>query len=207
LESTLAPDEKERARRFVHRQDREDFMAARGILRELLGRYTGREAAEVEFEYGARGKPSLREGRTVQFNISHSHGMALLAFSAERSLGVDVELIREDFGGEEIAARYFSGREIQELRALPASLRAEGFFQCWTRKEAYIKARGEGMQIPLDSFSVSLTPGQPERLESADSEHWSLRALRPDARYVGAVVGEGSGWELRCGEWKAGESR
>ncbi len=205
LEATLAPDEKARASRYLFERDRNGFITARGVLRELLGRYLKCSPAQVKFDYGPRGKPYLLPGFVeppVQFSVSHSHGLALLAFAVGLDLGVDVELVRPDFASDDIAERYFSPQEVSELRALPPPLRAEGFFLCWTRKEAYVKARGEGLQIPLNSFCVSLTPGQPERLQSADSSRWSLVSLRPDPEYVGALVGEGRGWRLRCWDWR-----
>jgi 4'-phosphopantetheinyl transferase len=204
LQTTLSPGELARANRFHFERDRNCFIATRGILRDLLGKYLGRSPAEFEFDYSARGKPSLRRtplGRSIQFNVSHSHGLALQAFAVERDLGIDVELIRRDMAHEEIAKRYFSPQEVAELEALPPSLRAEGFCLCWTRKEAYIKARGEGLHIPLDSFRVSLTPGQPASLQSDDSSNWSLRALIPGPQHAGAVVGEGCEWRLRCWDW------
>jgi 4'-phosphopantetheinyl transferase len=205
LEATLASEEKARADRFVFPRDRNAFIATRGILRDLLGRYVHRAAAELEFDYGAQGKPALRtesSQESVQFNVSHSYGVALLAFALARQVGVDVELVRPDFAGEKIAERFFSPQEVTELRSLPPTLQDEGFFLCWTRKEAYIKARGEGLQVPLQSFHVSLTPGKPALLQAADSSRWSLRSLRPDPRYVGALVGEGTGWQLRGWEWR-----
>jgi 4'-phosphopantetheinyl transferase len=205
FEATLASDERDRARRFHFDRDRNSFVATRGMLRELLGRYVARAPREIEFEYGVRGKPSLRANRLegpIQFNVSHSRDMALFAFAVGRKVGVDVEFLRPDFGGDEIAKRFFSPQEVEELRILPARLRLEGFFLCWTRKEAYVKARGEGLQTPLNSFYVSLTPGQPEQLNSADSQRWSLRSLRPDPRYVGAIVGEGGDWRLKYWDWK-----
>ena len=205
FEATLATDETARANRFVFPRDRNAFIATRGILRKLLGRYVSHSPARLEFDYSPRGKPFLRANqieRSIEFNVSHSHGLALLAFAAKRRLGVDVELVRPDFASDEIAQRYFSPQELTELRALPASLQAEGFFLCWTRKEAYVKARGEGLHIPLESFQVSLTPGQPELLQAADSEPWTLHSLQPDPRFVGALVGEGRGWRLRYWDWK-----
>jgi 4'-phosphopantetheinyl transferase len=205
FDETLAPDEKDRAQRFVFQPDRSSYIAARGILRELLGRYLKRAPSEIEFDYGPQGKPALGSGSyegPVQFNLSHSHGMALFAFSVGRQVGVDVELVRPDFAGEKIAERFFSSQEVMELRSLPAAVQDEGFFLCWTRKEAYIKARGEGLQIPLKSFHVSLTPGEPARLQADDSSRWSLRSLRLEGRYVGAVVGEGQDWKLRRWEWR-----
>jgi 4'-phosphopantetheinyl transferase len=205
FEAELTSDEKSRAARFRFARDRNHFIAARGILRELLGAYIHRSPVELEFEYGPRGKPSLRTtgpSSRVRFNLSHSHGLAVYAFALGREVGIDLELIQPDFAGDDIAGRYFSTRELNELRALPPELRPEGFFLCWTRKEAYVKARGEGLQIPLDSFSVSLAPGQRELLESADSSRWSLCSFEPAPRYVAAVVGEGKGWILRHWERK-----
>jgi 4'-phosphopantetheinyl transferase len=224
FEATLASDERVRAQRFVFQPDRNGFIATRGILRELLARYLNLSPADLAFDYGPQGKPTLRTGssagsskKKVEFNVSHSHGMALLAFSLARQLGVDVELIRSDFASEKIAERFFSSQEVAELRGLPKALQDEAFFLCWTRKEAYIKARGEGLQVPLKSFSVSLTPGEPERLQAADSSRWSLRSLRPDPRYAGAVVAEGNSnsngkstnedWQLRGWEWRPQDRR
>ena len=202
LQGALSPDEKARANRFVFQPDRSAFVAARGILRQLLGRYLSRAPALLEFEYGAQGKPALRAPSpqpSLQFNLSHSHGVALFAFALGRNVGVDVELVRPDFAGEKIAERYFSPQEVAELRSLPPALQHEAFFLCWTRKEAYIKARGQGLQVPLQSFQVSLTPGEPERLQAADSSRWSLRSLRPGPRYVGALVAEGGDWNCAGG--------
>jgi 4'-phosphopantetheinyl transferase len=207
FDETLAPEEKARANRFVFRQDRNRYVAARGALRELLGRYLNRPPAAIEFDYTTKGKPSLRAAlneRSIQFNVSHSRGLALLAFALGRNLGIDVEFIRPEFPADEIAQRYFSPKEVLELRTLPPSLRAEGFYLCWTRKEAYIKATGEGLHVPLESFNVSLTPGRPERLESTDSGRWSMRSLYPDPLYAGALVAEGQHCRLRQWDWKVG---
>jgi 4'-phosphopantetheinyl transferase len=205
FEAALAADEKARAQRFIFQPDRNSYIVARGVLRELLGKYLNRGPSEIEFDYGAQGKPALRSGWSqsgVQFNVSHSHGTVLFAFAVARQVGVDVELVRPDFAGEKIAERFFSPQEVRELRSLPAAVQDEGFFLCWTRKEAYIKARGEGLQIPLKSFHVSLTPSKPARLQANDSSRWSLRSLRLEGRYVGALVGEGKGWKLRGFKWR-----
>jgi 4'-phosphopantetheinyl transferase len=204
FEQTLAADEKVRADRFYFPRDRNNFISARGILRALLGRYLNYSPALLEFAYGAHGKPSLpatNVGASVQFNVSHSHGLALLAFSRHRHLGVDLERIRPEIAAEEIAERYFSVQELAELLALAPEMRAEGFFRCWTRKEAYVKARGEGLQIPLKSFHVSLTPAQPARLVSLDSNRWSLHSLRPNPQSVGAIVAEGQDSRVLCFDW------
>jgi 4'-phosphopantetheinyl transferase len=205
LETTLAPAEQARADRFRFPQDRNAFIATRGILRELLGKYVSRAPAELVFDYAGRGKPSLHAApdQAIQFNVSRSHDLALLAFTSRRSVGIDVELVRPDFAATEIAQRYFSPQEIEELKSLPPQSLAEGFFLCWTRKEAYVKARGEGMQIPLNSFGVSLTPGQPARLESTDSARWSLHSITPDPRYVGALVAEGKDPRIVYLDWNS----
>ena len=209
FEATLSTDEKARADRFVFRRDRNHFVATRGLLRELLGMYLSRSPQDLQFDYGALGKPSLRGeifNHAVQFNVSHSHGLALLAFTVGRNLGVDVEFVRPGFASEEIANRYFSPQEVAELRTLSPSLQEEGFFLCWTRKEAYVKARGEGLHIPLESFQVSLTPGQPETLKSPDSYRWRMWSLHPDPQYVGALVVEGQDMRLRQWGWQPPDS-
>jgi 4'-phosphopantetheinyl transferase len=205
LEELLSPDEKSRAARFIFDRDRYYFVAARGILRDLLGAYLKRPPAELEFRYGPQGKPALCNTDSVSplhFNLSHSQGLALYAFSRGREVGVDLELIRPEFATEEIANRYFSTQEVKELQALPQDLQPEGFFLCWTRKEAYVKARGEGLQVSLGSFNVSLTPGQPAELHSVDCSRWTLRSFRLAERYAAAVVGGGKEWRLQHWEWK-----
>jgi 4'-phosphopantetheinyl transferase len=204
LRETLSIEETLRADRFYFQRDRDAFMASRGTLRQLLGRYLECGPKEIAFEYGPYGKPNLRRdsiGPHLNFNVSHSHGLALMAFSLGRQLGVDVESIRPAIASEEIAERFFSSQEVAELHSLPPEIRAEGFFLCWTRKEAYVKAIGDGLQIPLKDFRVSLTPSQPARLESEDSERWTLCSLHPGTGFVGALVAEGKDWELHCWDW------
>jgi 4'-phosphopantetheinyl transferase len=210
LEAALADQERERARRFIFEQDRERYIAARGILRDLLGKYLGCASESIEFAYGPYGKPSVASAASrpaICFNLSHSHGLAVVAIGHEREVGIDVELIRTEFASEAIAKRYFSRKEIDELSTLPAELRTEAFFLCWTRKEAYIKAKGEGLQIPLDSFDVSLSPGRPATLSSVDELRWGIESFVPSLvsgrRYAAAVVAEGKDWITRYFEWKA----
>ena len=202
MRSSLSADEKSRADRFVFAGDRDRFVAARGILRELLGSYAGTAPAELKFDYGSQSKPELSPAHPpIRFNLSHSHGLAVYAFARERHLGIDLELIQPEFAGDEIAERYFSAPELAELRALPPETRAEGFFLCWTRKEAYVKARGEGLQISLASFDVSLTPGKEERLRSDDALRWQLHSFQPAPQYVGALVAENRVSHLNQWEW------
>ncbi len=205
LRRTLAPDERQRAERFHFDRDRRHFVAARGLLRTLLGRYLGRGPETLQFAYNPQGKPMLvGDNGTLRFNLAHSHGLALFAVSRGRELGVDLERIRPEFAGEPVAQRFFSPREVAALRALSDERRHEAFFVCWTRKEAYLKATGKGLTLPLDCFDVSLLPGEPAALlatrhDPAEVGRWSLRALAPARGYAGALVVEGTGWRLRCG--------
>jgi 4'-phosphopantetheinyl transferase len=209
LRGLLALDEESRADRFHFPRDRNHFIACRAALRELLGAYMGIPPTAIEFSYGTYGKPALgvNDSRLpLRFNISHAGGLAVLAFARGREIGIDLEPVPATFPGEEIAMRYFSPRELAELRALPPAERAEGFSLCWTGKEAYAKARGLGLQIRLDSFSVSLTPGQPGTLHSEDSDHWTLHSFQPSPNFVAAVVSEGTKCALRYWDWR-GTSR
>lgn len=200
LEGTLAADELARADRFFSQVDRNHFVVARGFLRELLGTYLRLAPSKIQFYYGHNGKPALNvetHSPPLQFNLSHSGGLAVCAFSIERRLGVDVELVRPQIAAEDIAVRYFSPRELAELRKLPQVMQAEGFFSCWTRKEAYVKAHGAGLTIPLESFAVSLAPEDPVELQSQDSNEWSMHSFKPSEGYVAAIVVEGKGFVFR----------
>src|SRR3984893_14939568 len=201
--SYLSTDEVSRAERFIFPRDRDHFIVARGRLRELLGKYLHRPPNAVQFKTGRYGKLSLLDDRDqLRFNLSHSHGLALYGFSMGRELGIDAEKIRPEFAGEGIAQRYFSATEQRHLAEVPKEVRDMAFFLCWTRKEAYIKARGEGLQIALDSFDVSLKPGEPETLRSADSGRWSMHTFTPAREFVAAVILEGEIQSTRF--WSAG---
>jgi 4'-phosphopantetheinyl transferase len=190
--SYLSEDEVSRAQRFVFPRDRDHSIVARGRLRELLGKYQHCPPNAVQFKTGRYGKLSLvNDGDAPRFNLSHSHGLALYGFCMGREIGIDTEKIRPEFAGEEIAKRYFSATEQRELAELPKELRDTAFFLCWTRKEAYIKAHGVGLQIPLDSFDVSLKPGEPETLRSMDSERWSMRSFVPAPEFLATITTEG----------------
>jgi 4'-phosphopantetheinyl transferase len=195
LESTLSLEEKARADRFHFVNDRNRFVVARGLLRELLGGYLHQAPAGLEFSYGQHGKPSLSGGNAssgLGFNLSHSSGLVVYAIARERNLGIDVEHVRPESAGEDIAQRYFSAREVSDLRTLPPEARVEGFFHCWTRKEAYLKATGMGLQIPLDSFSVSLLPEKPAQFLGGVESRWHMAAYHPAEGYVAAVVYDGA---------------
>src|SRR5437879_4068688 len=159
LYATLTPDERTRSARFRFERDRKRFIVTRGVLRDLLGRYLQTQPGHISFVYNASGKPDLSPefGSRLKFNLSHSAGVALIAVAIDSDVGVDLEYIRAQSDYTDIARRFFSAAEVDYLTALPSHLYAEAFFSCWTKKEAYLKACGEGLAIPLNSFSVPLT--------------------------------------------------
>lgn len=211
LSLLLAPDELGRAARFHFRRDRDNFIAARGTLRLILARYLGVRPGQLEFRYTAYDKPSLASefgGGDVRFNLSHSHDLALYAFTRGREVGIDLEYTRPQEELDAIAGRFFSAPEISALRALPADLRLQAFYNCWTRKEAYIKARGEGLSFPLDCFAVPVgSGGESLPLDvfgcPQENARWSLRELTPGEGYAAAIAVEGSDWRLKC--WEAAD--
>jgi 4'-phosphopantetheinyl transferase len=206
---SLTEDERARAERFYFNKDRNHFIMARGALRSVLGHYLNLNPAELRFSYGEYGKPSLAEdagARSLRFNLAHSHGLALLAVTRSREIGVDLESIRPGISDESIAEHFFSTGEVRALRQLPRHLQDEAFFNCWTRKEAYIKAKGEGLSMPLSDFEVSLVPGQAAALlctirDPQEAARWSMRELFPAPGFVAAIVVEGADWQLRCLQW------
>lgn len=211
LKELLSEDELRRAESFHFQHDRSSFIVARGTLREILSLYTGEHPRLLRFGYNAFGKPELTDAPVevpVRFNVSHAGAWALYAVAAGREVGVDLEVMRESVPCEELAASFFSQREVATLMALPVGDRRRAFFECWTRKEAYIKARGEGLSLPLDSFDVSLAPGEPAALlatreESRAAAGWTLLELMVGPGYVAAITVEGSGWRLRGWSWPA----
>jgi len=210
LSRLLSDDEQKRAARFHGRRDAGRFRVHRAALRTILGECLGVEPRVVDFRYGPQGKPELAERfdrAGLRFNASHSEGLGLYAVTMWRRVGVDIERIRPMPDLEAIAERSFSPHERQELRRLAPGDRNEGFFNCWTRKEAYIKAIGEGLSHPLDRFTVSLAPGSPVRLERveggpAEAGRWTLAALTPEPGYVAAVAIEGRLARLVCARWQ-----
>jgi 4'-phosphopantetheinyl transferase len=206
---TLSADERARADRFCFQRDRTQFIVARGLLRNILGRYLGLAPDQLCFAYTLHEKPALTEAAgapALRFNVSHSHCAALIAVTHDREIGVDIERIRVEAADIEIARRYFSSHEVAALEALPAHSRVEAFFRCWTRKEAYIKARGGGLSIPLDQFDVFPVPGEPAVLRQTNADpqeagHWSLRDLNPSPGYAAALAVEGHAWPLKCWHW------
>lgn len=205
--ATLTTDERTRAARLLSPTHGRRFTAGRGILRRLLGKYLGTPPEDVILTCNTYGKPSLGGGAPrLRFNLSHSGDIALYAFSRSRELGVDIERVDPKMATEAIADQFFSPTEVTALRAVPRSRRPRAFFACWTRKEAYIKARGKGLSLPLDRFAVSIGPGKASLLRSyiaGDVDRWSLKDLTPGPGYAGALAVEGKGWRLRRGDLAA----
>jgi len=211
LQQTLAEEEQARAERFYVPRDRACFIAARGLLRTILGRYLGVAPGGLRFSYNPFGKPALAAApgqAALRFNLSHSHGLAVYAVTRNREVGVDLERVRADFAWEPLLEQALSAREQAVLRALPTPLKQAAFFAGWTRKEAYLKARGEGLRLPLPQIEVSLAPGEPATLLSsagdlAEARRWSLWELRPGPGYAAALAVEGHSSRLNCRRWPA----
>lgn len=205
----LSPEEKARAQRFYFDKDRHRWTVARGVLRTLLGRYTDTDPRELRFAFNTYGKPALtypEQNPPLQFNLSHSGDLALYAFTRQRDIGVDVEYMRTTIEYDDIAKYSFSPREQTLLYHLSAEVKHQAFYNCWTRKEAYIKARGMGLSLSLGLFDVSLLPGEPAELlgsrENPQEMHrWTMQELAPGTGYAGALAVEGSGWHLHCWQW------
>lgn len=209
LATLLSADERERASRFHFARDRRHFIAARAGMRQILAGYAGEPPERLAFTYSPFGKPALvAEAAPLRFNLSHSGGYALLGVTTACEIGVDLERMRPLDDLLAIAGRFFARREFERLQALPAHQHSQAFFRCWTRKEAYIKAIGEGLSCPLDRFAVTFLPEEPVRIESIDGSRlaaaaWTLRAVDPAPGYFAAVAAPRQ--HLRLLQWQWNE--
>ena len=208
MDEILSQEERDRAALFRITGGRERYTMGRGFLRLLLGQYLKRNPAELVFAYNSFGKPSLVElgdpnlVRRLGFNLSHSAGLALLAFSWEGELGVDIEKYREEVIREKLAERFFSATETEELTGLDPGEQLSAFFNCWTRKEAYIKARGDGLSRSLSSFAVSLRPTEPPVLrwchdDPQASVRWRIWNVQVPSGYAGCLIAPATATGLR----------
>jgi 4'-phosphopantetheinyl transferase len=196
LESLLAPDEKLRADRFHFRRDRRRYVVGRGRLRMLLGEYLLAAPAEISLTTTPLGKPGLvgTQPADLRFNVAHSDDLVLYAFARGREVGVDVERERPDVDWRELAERFFAPEEVAALTALPDTERLSAFYRCWTRKEAYLKALGFGMQVPLDGFAVTIARDAALVHTNHDPEQrnrWELHGLTPGTGFAAAIAVEG----------------
>ena len=194
FQGLLSADERDKASRYCFDRHRNDYTVTRGTLRILLASYLAKPPESFSFSYAAQGKPSLADDDTVlRFNVSHTDGLAALAFTRGREIGVDVEKIRPDLEAEKLAERFFSESERQFISHLRGRALHEAFFRCWTRKEAFIKAKGGGLSIPLDQFDVSVAEDQPAALlgtrpDALEASRWSLHNLPVKPGYAGALA-------------------
>jgi 4'-phosphopantetheinyl transferase len=198
----LSVDERERSSRFRFGCHARRFIVTRATLRAILAKYVGGPAAEIRFHYGKSGKPRLHtpEGN-IRFNLSHSEEYAVFAVSRGREVGVDLEWMKEDKDLERLSQRFFSPHEQGAIAQLPAARQTHAFYRCWTCKEAYIKATGDGLALPLNQFDVCADPLQPANLiatrpDASEAIRWSLRDLAVPDGFAGAIAGEGRNWDV-----------
>lgn len=205
----LSTDERRRAERFHFEEDKKRFIVRRGILRTILGHYLNVESGRLQFCYGKNGKPALADKfgeAAIRFNMSCSEAIALYAFTSDYEIGVDIERIRDISEMEQIAKRFFSTRENAVFHTLSKSERKEAFFNFWTRKEAFLKATGDGLSRPLNRFDVTLVPGEPARLlriegDTEEAQHWSIQDLKPASGFAAALVIKGQIGNVNCWRW------
>ncbi len=207
--SLLSSSELIKSEKFHFDKDRNRFIISHGVLRKILSTYTGLRPEEIKISENRYGKPFVQPGTAdndIRFNISHSHRGVLLAFSSGIELGVDLEFQRSDFPTLDIVKRFFSEREIADFLSVAVSDRVQAFYNCWTRKEAYIKARGMGLSIPLESFDVSLIPGQPAELRKAPDDgiagEWRVMDLNVWGGYSGAICIEKEVVSIKVQDWE-----
>jgi 4'-phosphopantetheinyl transferase len=202
----LEPQERERAARFKVEAPRRQFIISHAFLRLVLARYLGIAPPDVRFRVAAHGKPELEAATDLRFNLSHTEGAALLAVARDRRVGVDVERVRENLHPLELADRFFSSSEAAWLRSQPRSEQIPSFFACWTAKEAYIKAHGNGFFLPLSGFTVipqgANQPFQPEIHDKAEQPgEWTVWQLDLGPNLRGTLAAEGRGFTLNLRDW------
>ncbi len=208
LLQTLDAGERLRADRFYFEMDRTRFIASHGLLRTILGSYMNVAPGKVQFSYNSQGKPYLEEtfqGKKLQFNMSHSHEIALFAVAFNRQVGVDLEHIYLFAETDSLADLVLSQREKAAWRKYPANHRLETLFRYWTCKEAFVKATGEGLSLPLEKIHISLKPDQTKLMSInrslREASRWSLQELYPVPDFAAAIVVEGFGYHLNHWQW------
>lgn len=212
LAQTLSSDERSRSERYYFERDRQRFIVSRGILRMILSSYLQTNPGSIKFRYSRYGKPLLDDTigiKNLNFNVSHSAGLAIYAVVRTKVIGVDLEKIRPVPEAERIARNLFSPHESEIFYWLPESAKLEAFFNCWTRKEAYLKARGRGLSLALDQFAVSFIPEEPARLlrvekDLQETTRWSISAFTPALGYAAALAVQGCGLGINYWSWGLG---
>jgi 4'-phosphopantetheinyl transferase len=189
----LSPQEKNRAHRFRIDHLQREFIITRGTLRTLLGHYLNSEPTNIQLSYGPRGKPRIAGAANIDFNVSHSANIALFAFTRDCEVGIDIEKICPLTDMYNIANRYFTAEETSQLMRIPANQREHAFYLCWTRKEAFIKAIGDGLSVRLDSFRVTFDPKEQARLilnerNEHDAKTWTLADLKFSTEFAAALA-------------------
>jgi 4'-phosphopantetheinyl transferase len=205
LRKLLSEEEVRRAGQFRFERLRRGFVVQRGILREILASYSGQRPEEIEFLVSEYGKPRLAESAGIEFNVSHSGNMVMYALAYRRRVGIDIEWLRPFPDALELARRFFSPEEKTKICAMPETERAKAFLTCWTRKEAYVKARGLGLSMDLSLFCVSVPPDGPALLYSdeppAERQRWMLTDLTPGEAHVGCLAVEGPAHHVALSDW------
>ncbi|HET6514240.1 MAG TPA: 4'-phosphopantetheinyl transferase superfamily protein [Thermodesulfovibrionales bacterium] len=210
LEHILSADELSRAGRFHFQTDRDHFIAARGLLRSILGMYLKRDPSHLTFCFGPNGKPSIKErtnAKALRFNASHSEGLALFAVALDREVGVDIEYIRPDLSVCDLVAQACSRGEAESLNLLPEHSRLEALYTLWTRKEAYLKAQGTGLTNNLTDIEVIGSPGDlAETIEIRDTQRgtsWILKDLDVAPGFAATLAIERGNLHVRCWQWES----
>jgi 4'-phosphopantetheinyl transferase len=205
----LSDEERGRADRFYFEPVRQRFVACRVVLRHCLARCLNRDPVEIVFEYGPHGKPQLSAAQNrdrLSFNVAHSADVALIAIGWNCELGADVEAISSPASWRSIAQRFFAPSEWTQLQELPEALQPAGFYRAWTGKEAYMKATGRGMSLPLGRFAVCVDPRLPPRLievcdDASETARWHVRAPNPTGGYAAAVMWDGPATAITQWTW------
>ena len=209
LRCILSGDELGRANRYLSKSNGRRFLVARALLRTILGRYLGVRPTALFFDYGRNGKPELAQGCNpggLRFNLSHTGNIAIYAITRNRAVGIDIEDPSRTVDMQPIVRRNCSKQEQADLKSVPEELQQQAFFTCWTRKEAYIKARGDGLSAHLNQITVSLVPGEPARLIDTpegkeEAARWTIKEINVGSGYVAALIAEGHNWTLRNWGW------
>lgn len=202
----LSNDERQRANSFKFAKDRNKFIVCRAVLRKLSSKYLKMKPQDIVFNYAEFGKPYFGHETLINFNVSHSGNLAVIGFVENQTIGIDIELLKQDFDVSEIARSFFSKREIQALDGMTKEIQYLGFYRCWTRKEAFIKAEGSGLSFPLDSFAVSIDSDETASLQETnwnllDKDRWYLYPFAPAPNYRAAMAVKGKLVSVSVQQW------